>query len=67
MKTTVDIPDEELRSLTKYTGKKRKKDAINVAVREFNRRARCEELADKRGKFSGFFSNKELSHLRESE
>ena len=67
MKTTVEIPEDDLRSLTKYTGKKRKKDAINVAVQEFIRRARCRELADKRGKFPGFLSSKELSELRESE
>ena len=37
MKTTVEIPEESLAKTMAYTGAKTKKEAINMAIEEFNR------------------------------
>ena len=37
MKTTVDIPDEELEELIRHTGARTKRDAIVTAISDFNR------------------------------
>ena len=36
MKTTIDIPDNELKEAIKYTGAKTKRDAVVYALRDFN-------------------------------
>lgn len=65
MKTTVDIPDEELEELMRHTGARTKRDAIVTAIRDFNRRKRLEKLAEQLGTFDGFMSLEELLRLRE--
>lgn len=49
VKTTVDIPDQELSDLLQFTGAATKKDAIVAAVTEFNRCRRMAALV----KYSG--------------
>jgi hypothetical protein len=44
MKTTVDIPDQELEDAMKFTGAKTKREAIVTAITEFNRRRRMAQL-----------------------
>jgi len=44
MKTTVDIPDQELADALKFTRAKTKREAIVTAIMEFNRRKRMAEL-----------------------
>ena len=49
MKTTIDIPEHELKDAIKFTNAKTKREAIVGAVADFNRRMRMAELT----RFSG--------------
>ena len=53
MKTTIDIPEKELKDAIRFTNAKTKREAIVTVVEEFNRRRRMAELV----KFSGTFSD----------
>ena len=53
MKTTVDIPEGELRDAMRFTKAKTKREAVVRVLEEFNRRRRMAELV----KYSGTFSN----------
>jgi Arc/MetJ family transcription regulator len=44
MKTTVDIPDDELKDVMRFTRAKTKRDAIVAAIVDYNRRRRLAEL-----------------------
>ena len=44
MKTTIDIPDRELEDAIRFTNAKTKREAIVIAVADFNRRIRMAEL-----------------------
>ena len=44
MKTTIDIPEKELKDAMRFTKAKTKREAVNVALTEFNRRKRAEEV-----------------------
>jgi hypothetical protein len=54
MKTTIDIPDDELRDAMRFTRATTKREAIVTILEEFNRRRRMAELV----KYSGTFSNR---------
>ncbi len=64
MKTTVDIPDDELKELLKNTRAKTKKEAILQAVREYNRRQKLKRLADMLGTFEDIITLEELQKFR---
>ena len=49
MKTTIDIPDQELQDAMRFQGAKSKRAAVVTALHEFNRRQRMAKLV----KFSG--------------
>ncbi len=53
MKTTIDIPEKELKDAIRFTRAKTKRDAVVQALEEFNRRRRMAELV----KYSGTFSD----------
>ena len=53
MKTTVDIPENELRDAMRFTKAKTKREAVVRILEEFNRRRRMDELI----KYSGTFSD----------
>lgn len=53
MKTTVDIPEGELKDAMRFTKAKTKREAVVRVLEEFNRRRRMAELV----KYSGTFSN----------
>ena len=53
MKTTVDIPEGELRDAMRFTKAKTKREAVVKVLEEFNRRRRMAELV----KYSGTFSD----------
>jgi Bacterial antitoxin of type II TA system, VapB len=53
MKTTVDIPEHELRDAMRFTRAKTKREAIVTVIEDFNRRRRMAELV----KYSGTFSD----------
>jgi hypothetical protein len=53
MKTTVDIPEEELRDAMRFTKARTKREAVVKVLADFNRRRRMAELV----KYSGTFSD----------
>jgi Arc/MetJ family transcription regulator len=65
MKTTIDIPDKELRDVIKNTRAKTKREAVVKAIAEYNRRQRVEELNRMMGTLGGFITLEELQKLRE--
>jgi hypothetical protein len=67
MKTTVDVPKSALEELIRHTRAKTKRDAILMAVNDFNRRKRLEKLAEQLGSFDNVVSREELLRLRETE
>lgn len=54
MKTTIDIPEDELRDAMRFTRATTKREAVVTVLEEFNRRRRMAELV----KYSGTFSNR---------
>lgn len=66
MKTTVDIPDDELEEVIRHTRAQTKRDAIVTAITDFNRRKRLEKLAQQLGTFDNVVSLEELLRLRET-
>ena len=55
MKTTVDIPENELRDAMRFTKAKTKREAVVTVLEEFNRRRRMAELIKHAGTFSDNF------------
>lgn len=53
MKTTIDIPEDELRDAMRFTRAATKREAVVRILEEFNRRKRMAELV----KYSGTFSD----------
>ncbi len=66
MKTTIDIPDQELTEVIRLTGARTKREAVVIAISEFNRRKRLESLADSLGTFESLLTPQELRKLREA-
>jgi hypothetical protein len=64
MKTSLDIPEEELSDLLRHTKARTKREAIITAVREFNRRRRLAALIKRTGRSRTFMSVDELLRLR---
>lgn len=64
MKTTIEIPKNELNELISFTHAKTKKDAILLAVREYNRKKRMKKLGAMLGTFKDFMSKEELASMR---
>jgi Arc/MetJ family transcription regulator len=52
MKTTIDIPENELRDAMRFAKAATKREAVLAALEEFNRRHRMAELV----KYSGTFA-----------
>jgi hypothetical protein len=67
MKTTVDIPDDELEEVVRHTRARTKRDAIVTAISDFNRRKRLEALAEQLGTFDNVMSLEELLRLRKTD
>lgn len=65
MKTTIDIPDNELKEVIKYTGAKTKRDAVVYALKDFNKRRRLAELSKMLGTFKDFITQDDLKIMRE--
>jgi Arc/MetJ family transcription regulator len=65
MKTTIDIPDKELRDAMKFTGARSKREAVVTALADFNRRQRLQRLAQQFGTFDDFLTHEELRRMRE--
>lgn len=54
VKTTIDIPENELRDAMRFTRATTKREAVVKVLEEFNRRRRMAELV----KYSGTFSDR---------
>jgi hypothetical protein len=67
MKTTIDIPEDELKDAMKYAKAKSKRDAIVHAVVDYNRRQRMAELTQYSGISETFMSNPEIEALDEQD
>ena len=65
MKTTLDIPDKELQEAIRHTGSKTKREAVVIALSEFNRRRRLQKLVERFGKSEDFMTQEELRQMRE--
>jgi Arc/MetJ family transcription regulator len=64
MKTTIDIPEGELKDAMRFTGAKTKRAAVLEALTDFNRRRRMAALVRHSRSFAGFPS---LQSLRKTE
>ncbi len=64
MKTTVDIPENELADAIRFTGAKTERDAIVAALADFNRRRRMAELVEYSGTCRDLMTVEELQRLR---
>ncbi len=64
MKTTVDIPDQELREIMRHTRATTKREAIVMAIAEFNRRRRMAALVEHAGKGESVMAPEELQAQR---
>lgn len=64
MKTTIDIPEELLAAVQTASKTRTKKEAVTVALEEYVRLRRSEELASLLGTFDQFMDRKELDALR---
>ena len=64
MKTTIDIPDHELADAIRFTNASTKREAVVIALSDFNRRRRIAELAGHAGTGTGMMTSEELHALR---
>ncbi|MGD0948416.1 MAG: type II toxin-antitoxin system VapB family antitoxin [Candidatus Binatia bacterium] len=67
MKTTVEIPDDELRDLVRFTRAKTKRAAIVTAIEDFNQRRRMAALIKHSGTFRSLLTNDEIEALENRE
>jgi hypothetical protein len=68
MKTSLDIPDKELKDVLRFTKAKTKRGAIVTAVREYNRRKRMAALVSKHaGRSKTFMTMGELMRMRQAD
>jgi Arc/MetJ family transcription regulator len=67
MKTTIDIPEKELRDAMRFSRAKTKREAVVTALREFNRRKRIAALTRHRAASETFMSHEELVRLRRTD
>lgn len=64
MKTSVDIPEDELADAIKFTKAKTKREAVVCAIKDFNRRMRMAELTRYSDTCGDLISPRELQALR---
>lgn len=65
MKTTIDIPDKELADAIRFTRARTKREAVVIALEDFNRRQRMAELVKYRGSGVNMMTVEELRALRQ--
>lgn len=64
MKTTIDIPENELSDALRFTGAKTKREAVVTALADFNRRRRMAELLEFTGTCPDLMTVEELQARR---
>lgn len=67
MKTSLNIPDSDIKELMKKFPDMTRTEAIVHAVREYNRHQKMKRLGDKLGTFSNLISLSQLKQLRKAE
>ncbi|QYM80805.1 type II toxin-antitoxin system VapB family antitoxin [Horticoccus luteus] len=67
MKTTIDLPEDELAEAIRHTGAKTKTEAVSLAVADFNRRQRLTRLAARMGTFQDMLTRNDLNRMRETD
>jgi hypothetical protein len=67
VKTTIDIPDKELRDAIRFSGAKTKRDAVVTALIEFNRRQRMAALTRHVGTCKNLITADKLQALRQAD
>jgi len=67
MKTTIDIPENELAEALRHTGAKTKTEAVSLAVADYNRRQRLARLAGRMGTFKDMMTRADLRQMRETD
>ena len=65
MKTSVDIPEEELEDAMRFTKARTKREAIVTAIAEFNARRRMAELSRYAGTCDQFMTVAQLQAHRQ--
>lgn len=66
MKTTIDIPYETLQEAFRFTGAKTKKEAVLLALDDFNRRKRMAAAARLLGQSETFMTPADLRRMRQA-
>ena len=64
MKTTVDVPGEELSNAIRFTGAKTRREAVVTAIADCNRRRRMLELVQYAGTCAELLTADELQAQR---
>ena len=64
MKTTIDIPEEELSDAIRFTGARTKREAVVSAIVDFNRRQRMAELTRYAGTCANLITVADLQAAR---
>ncbi|HEX9783442.1 MAG TPA: type II toxin-antitoxin system VapB family antitoxin [Opitutaceae bacterium] len=67
MKTTVDLPENELAEAMRHSKAKTKTEAASLAVADYNRRKRLAKLASKLGTFKDMMTREDLQAMRETD
>ena len=65
MKTTIDIPEKELKEAMRHSRSKTKREAVLIALAEYNRLRRVEWINSVMGTLDGFITQAELAKMRE--
>lgn len=64
MKTTIDIPEQELADAIRFTSAKTKREAVVIALADFNRRRRMAGLVKYGGTCADLVTPEELQRQR---
>lgn len=64
MKTTIDIPEQELADAMRFTRARTKREAVVIALQEFNRRRRMAELVKHAGTCEALVTAEDLQRQR---
>ena len=64
MKTTIDIPENELSDAMRFTRAKTRREAVVTAIADFNRRRRMAELVEYAGTYPDMMTVDELRAQR---
>ena len=64
MKTTIDIPDSLISDAMKFAGVRTKREAVLLALREFNRQQRVAALVRHAGTCTDLMTSEELAQAR---